>query len=381
VTLYCRLLCVGWAVAALACGSHAQKPANSDPIPTENILKTWLSSGDPRLEAWGAHDAVATHDQNLTPYLLSLVSKWQPLVRTCTVSRCSDLSPEQMDERDAMAAVLDTLIQMNVSVPADDLRNLAPDFGDYVAILLARQPSEESGPLSFDFYRSPAQTSNALQYVSATLLALHPPPGFAANLLSSIKVYAAVLVVNPGAEQPQTGSATSCGAYIVQPREGWPGIGTYGLSRHKGGSNFNVVGGAVPVYATRQELPRYTGSVDCLMSSNVYLSPSDRLQLIAEMLGVSPEAMPWETGTETKIEFKSLIQFDAELLDFVNEQQQKYRETASALADHGLLLPSEVEASLPELNLEIQDMRGVGAKFIPELPNLPPRVDWSYSYQ
>ena len=45
-------LYVGCMVAALASGSHAQTPSNNATIPSENALETWLSSGDPRLEAW-----------------------------------------------------------------------------------------------------------------------------------------------------------------------------------------------------------------------------------------------------------------------------------------------------------------------------------------
>lgn len=367
-------------MAILAVGSQAQTPSKNDPIPSENTLETWVRSGDPRLEAWGAHDALVTHDQNLTPYLVSLVSKWQPLVRQkCGGPTCSELSPEQLDERDAMAAVLDTLIQMKVSVSADDLRNLAPDFGDYVAILLARLPNEDSSPLSFDFYRASGQPNYALQYVSAALLAHLPPSGFAADLLGSIKVYAAVLAIVPGPEPPRIRSGVDCGAYLVAPRENWPEIGQYGLFRHGSNAAFLVVGGDVPVYATRQESPRYI-NLQCSRAGNVYLGPDDRFRLIAEMLGVSPGEMQWKTAIETKIEYKSLKQFDAALLTFVNEQQQKYRATANALSEHSFMTPAEVEASLPELDLEIQDMRGPGAAPIPQLSSLPPRVTWSYSH-
>jgi hypothetical protein len=57
--------------------------------------------------------------------LLLLASQWQPLSPQIDgKSPQPHLSREQMDERDAMAAVLDTFIQLKVTVPADSLRNL-----------------------------------------------------------------------------------------------------------------------------------------------------------------------------------------------------------------------------------------------------------------
>lgn len=66
--------------------------------------------------------------------------------------------------------VVDALIQLNAPVPSATLRNLAPDFETAAAILLARMPMEESGPLSLELYRSPVKPDFTLQYVSAPTL-------------------------------------------------------------------------------------------------------------------------------------------------------------------------------------------------------------------
>ena len=101
--------------------------------------------------------------------------------------------------------------------------------------------------------------------------------------------------------------------------------------------------------------------------------------MIAEMLSISPAAIPWQTGLMTTIAFQSPEQFDHAVLDFVEEQQQKYRATVAALADRGLLTPSEAEESLPELKLKLNDMRGEGTTPIPDPANLPSHVEWSSS--
>ena len=100
--LFCRSLCVGCLAATLAPWAPAQTPAEA--LPSEITLESWLRSGEPRLVAWGAHDALATRNRNLIPDLLSLASRWQPLSQQNSDSPPhSELSARQSEERDAMA--------------------------------------------------------------------------------------------------------------------------------------------------------------------------------------------------------------------------------------------------------------------------------------
>jgi hypothetical protein len=376
MTLLRQWLCVACLAATAVPYSPAQTLSESEELPSQDTMESWLLSGDPRLVAWGAHDILVSRNQNLTGDLLTLANGWQPLSQQPSGSSPQpELSSEQKDERDAMAAVLDALIQMNVAVPADTLRRLSPDFGNDVVILLARLPAEESGALSFELYRSPPEHGYALQYVSAALLAQHPPPGFAADLLANIHVRANVWVVLPGSEGFGVGGGGSHCVSPELPREDWPAIGQYALSKQKGDGASLVVGGVDPIYATRKESTRFLGD-DSVMSMGVYLGPGERLRLISEMLGVSPGALKWQTAPQTTIEFASLPQFDAALRAFVDEQQEKYRATADALVARDLMAPEEADESLPELELNLIDMRGEGAVPIPKTPDLPSRLEW-----
>jgi len=374
--LFCRSFYVGCLAATLTPWAPAQTPAAVEALPSEITLEGWLRSGEPRLVAWGAHDALATRNRNLIPDLLSLASRWQPLSQQNSDSPPhSELSAQQSEERDAMAAVLDALIQMNVTVPADALRALAPDLGNDVAILLSRMPYEESRPLSLDFYRAPPQRGYALQYVSAALLALHPLPEFVADLFANIRVRATVIVVDPG-PQDGFGSAGCCGGSFEPPREGWPETGQYSLSTQNSDGASLVVAGIDPIYATRTLSTGYVGD---RCGAGVYLGPDQRLRLIAGMLGVAPETIPWQTAPQTTIEYQSRDQFEAALIAFVVEQQQHYRATAAALADHNLLSLYDATQSFPELELALMDMRGENTEPIPRTSNLPSRVEWSSS--
>jgi hypothetical protein len=377
MSLFCRLLCVGCLAATLVARASAQTPSGTNSLPSESTLESWLSSEDPRLVAWGAHDVLVARDPNPIPQLVTLASRWQPLSLQDSDTEYYS-SQKRKDQRDAMAAVLDALIQMNVALPADTLRNLAPDFGNHVAILLSRMPEEESGALSFDFYRSPPDHAVSLQYVSAALLALHPPAGFAADLLGSISVQANVLVVLPGAERLGSGIGGSCFVGDESPHENWPMTGQYRLTKQKSDGASLVVAGIDPIYAIRSESTHYLPE-SCSVSMGMYLSPEERLRLIAEMLGVPREEIQWNTVAYATIEFQSLEQFERELLAFVEVERAKHRATVAALADRNLLTLAEAEQSLPELKLKIGDQRGKGVLPIPEPSNLPSRVEWSYA--
>jgi len=367
-----RLLRGGYLVLMLAALCRAQAPPPAAGLPpestiSEHTIDSWLLSGDPRLVAWGAHYALIARDENQVPELLDLASRWQPL---------SDRTDEASDERDAMAAIIDALIQMNAPVPTDTLRALAPDFGNDVAVLLSRMPAEEAEPLSFDFYRHLPESSYALRYVSGALLALHPPPGFAADLLANIQVQARILVVQPGQRAGMGMSDGDCYQISEPARRDWPATGQYVLSLQNRDGGWVVVGGLDPIYARRELSTRYLGN-PCRTSYGVVLGPKQRLRLIAEMLGIAPEAIPWQASIVTNIEFYSLEKFYHAVLAFVAEQQEKYRATVAELGVHNLLTPAEAQQTLPELVLHFSGGPGDGSGPIPGLSNLPPRVQWS----
>ena len=121
-----------------------------------------------------------------------------------------------------------------------------------------------------------------------------------------------------------------------------------------------MVGGAEPIYVSRVESSHYLGS-GCGGWSGLYLGREERRALIAEMFGIPTEQIPWKTDVQRDIGFTSIGQFTAELLAFVEEQQQMYRETAKALQARGLLSASEIAQSIPLMELDLTDARCAGS--------------------
>jgi hypothetical protein len=370
-----RLAFLSCAVLTLSMHARAQIASTSEPSPAEKLTREWLHSGEPLLVAWGAHEALLSRNPYLDVDLLSLASEWEPLLsgRSCDWA-CPELTPEQKERRFAMAAVLDALIQLHVTVPADTLHNLAADFENAAAILLARLPIEDAASLSMELYRSPPGRADVLRDVSAALLAQHPTTEFAEDLLADTTIQATIVVLFPG---DGFGSGRCGGAYFLpapEVHEKWPQIGQYKLSKESRSDSTLIVGGIDPIYATREESNNYLGNE----ARGVALAPEQRRRLIAQMLGVSPEEIPWKTFVETTIQYQSLEQFHIALSDFVDQQQQMYRATVEQLKERDLIQSSDVLRSLPMLQLTLMDMRGEErTEALPKDAKLPDRVVWS----
>jgi len=366
--VFCALVIFGFGLFAVG-----QKFADPPVPPTAVQIQAWLRSGDPQSVAWGAHYVLVTKNQALVSELLSLADTWQPFSPPKPdVAKRSSLTDNDVDRRDAMSAVLDALIQMDVSVPVETLRNLAPDFPNHVAVLLSRLPLEESETLSFDLYRSGVREGYGLQYVSAALLAQNPPAGFAAHLFSNIHNRATIFVIAPGAGEIGGGTAGDCfQSTASSPRPRWPVFGTYTLSKENSRGSFLVVSGIDPIFALRSETTHYVGQA---CGSRVYLGAEERRRLLAQMLKISPEAIDWQTELRRSIQFSSEQQFASDLRRFIAAQEEKYRVTAATLVAKGLLTTAEQDDSLPWLDIHLSDARGPGYAAIPPPSPWPARV-------
>lgn len=344
--------------------------------PSRSKIEALLPSQGPRIVAWEAHFALVSRDQSMVPALVSLADSWQQVAGTAAEE--DNISAEQFERRDAMAAVLDALIQMNVSVPVGTLRTLAADFPNYVAILLSRLPLGESQELSWEFYHAEPHSLGAddLQYVSAKLLAEAPPPGFAADLLSSIHVETTIFIDRPGKpvrEYGRCGGGFGCGP--PGSRKGWPEFGVYVLSENKIAGGFVIVSEEHPVYAFRQESTHYAGD-RCETFTFAILGPEERRELIAQMLDVAPDDIEWGATIRKTLVFQSEPQFYHDLLGYIASQQEEYGATARALVAKNLMLAAEEEESLPRIDLRFVDQPGPGFAPLQRPALLPAHLTW-----
>jgi hypothetical protein len=359
-----------------ACLAQDAAPLGEPPSTTE--INHLLSSGDPRLVAWGAHYALVEKAQGVASQLLDLADRWQATTADSNAEEPNAVPRDQTDEHDALAAVLDAIIQLHLNVSSAMLRNLSGDFPNQVAILLTGLPLEQAQSLSQEFYHLDPKTLGAhnLQYVSAVLLAKDPPAGFAADLFSSIHNRATIKITTPGRpEGDGYGGGSGVGCAMGESHSDWPEFGIYQLSAGKIGDSFVLMDGPDPIYALRSKTRFDTGD-KCENFTFLVLGPEERRRFVARWLGADPDDLEWETEAADTIVYQSDEQFYRELRAFIAGEQEKYRATAAALVEKNLIAVSEQDDALPYLELKFNDQRGPDASPIAEPASLPPHVSW-----
>jgi hypothetical protein len=199
-----------------------------------------------------------------------------------------------------MSAILDALLQMNSHLPVETLRALAPSFDNEVAVFLSRMPAEDTSKLRMEFFEDEHLTSS--RTASAALLALHPAPGFAQELMHEIEVTAVVTVVSPWLSGGIAVGSSSCGVgcgLVVDPN--WPPVALHQVSTEKTKNAVAIVDGIVPIYYSR--LMKMNASHSGCGARGVWLSNEMRHQLAAELSGLSSDTLAWELRPKTTITF------------------------------------------------------------------------------
>jgi hypothetical protein len=360
------------AAGGCSVGASAQSvPADVAAVGNAEVL---LGSGEPRLVAWGALEALADRDESLMPQLLSLADQWQPMTRVKRDEEHPEgFLREDLDRRDAMEAVLDALIGLGAQVPATTVRLVAADFGNTAAVMLSRLPVEEAAKLGAELYRMKGDHVYALQYVSASLAARSPVAGFAAGLLRGTEVQAAIYLVNVGTGPVSSNSIGDCFDRPPAAHPGWPKTGQYRLLSEGSSSELLLVkagDGVSAIYADRVEADRYNG---CGMSMGMALTAGRRLELIGQMLG---EPAKWRTAPERTIEVESAMQLNAELMDFIGGEEGKHVATLKALEAKGLVSPEEAADAMPRMQVRVQEMRRDRSIAYVKPAGSPADVEW-----
>jgi len=369
-----------------AAALRAQNPIDFSTPPDSNVIASWLHSGDPRLVAWGASFTLRSQDTARIPDLVVLARDWRPAA--------VENSYTSNDRARAMSVVLDTLIQMQATVPAESIEGLVHNFPEPALILLSRLPWQEGQPVLFKFYwgKEPGDYGDLLPHIAAALLALHPPPGFAVNLLSQVMLHATLIVTPIRAADNGTSSASAreCGLFPPVPiTPNWPPIYNYDLTDSAPApgaqsDGFIVVPGSPAIRAVRSA-DRYSHS--CFLE----YTDESRIRLLAQMAGqpIAPTVMVQMNhdncrcttlvpappndpllqmlSTNHAVEYKDAPQFLHDVQEYITDLQAKFRVLTTNLQQKGALTPEESAGATPHINIEVVDRRGVTPSALPTL--------------
>ncbi|MFZ0818487.1 MAG: hypothetical protein WAM91_00340 [Candidatus Acidiferrales bacterium] len=376
-----RLRFPGIAIAALLGASAVAGQSALSQIEPSAVLKnmqqqsaqlaaSWLHASDPRLQAWGAYFVLRDRLKDLSPDLIALLSAHQVVEK--------DYNSPDNDQHDAIVAVLDALIQLDLKVPVSEAARLYPEFPAETLLLLSKFNSaddstepEVTEALLHIFESEPSSSNGWL--AAGDLLASRRAPGFAALVLKGMVIHLDVGVWTPN-QIGGFGSGSSCcgGIFSHEPKKGWPEVGNYELfdcGTPGRESATMLAGGKDPAYYVRTVDALYgygsAGSCGCRADRKLI-----RQHFLETLLGDDDENIPVKATVSRGIEWHDGATFVSEILGFIQTQRDAIAQVVKELEDNLLLTSDEAAVAMPRIEIQINDYRDGDKTPLPPLPNL-----------
>lgn len=311
----------------------SETPVNS------NLLQQWFHSGDPRLIAWAADFARRTHDTQT----IAEMSAW--LERSPIPPPTYKLDEPQPAQRQAVIAVLDTLIQENVRVPIPAIEAVAPYFPAQAIILIGRVPLAESRATlnNWTHEQEGNWSGRILARVASMMLAQDPVSmkpeefSFASRIVAASEEDLQISIRASDSGQNGGVAGGVCGDSL--PREvspDWPQIYGYVLLENDPQvMNAPVV---VDLYGDRivyWRVDKNAGWGTC--NAVQWLNPVTRHRLIAYWLGVREQDMQWQPVKHVHITWRCKANYEQLLGALVEAEREKLQATVNTLYQRGIL--------------------------------------------
>lgn len=333
--------------------------------PTDEMVRVWLASSEPRLVAWGGHYVLADKREALLPEVEAIVEQWTARL---AVARFWD-----NDRHSALTILLDDIIQMNGRLSAESVEKLDSTLDSERVMLLMQMGWEDAGPQWKQLYERTDPSGFPSQNIAAQMLAKHPPAGFAASLARDVTVQAEIVVVSPNSGfQFGGGFASCCGGGMGGQKGNWPTIPRYVFttSKTKIKGAKTLIEGADPVYVVRSEDMFHAFYPEC--RSSVQLNDGLRIHLLGAM--ADTPAM----DLHPKLEFLFIDREDyrARVVGLVEEKQAAFAGMMNALAARGVMTEEERQGTALRMELTLHDARGKDAVDLPAIAFRPP-VNWA----
>jgi hypothetical protein len=351
---------------------HAQgTDITVDTKATPQDIQAWLSSGDPRLVAWGAYFARVNADDHATATMVQLMESW--------TAPGKDEEQASKEDINAMSDVLDALIVRKRKVSLEALSAIASSFPNQAAILASRLPIAEATPLLLTWYeKRNSDDHSVLPRIAAMLLSNAPPPGFAASVLAESEEDLRIIVLSANYGVGYGGSiGSSCGdGWGVAPPAGWPAVFRYGVEENSPHSHDPVLIRAAGDTITYHRIDTNTGWGSCFDPRP--LTMQTRMGLVVQMLGGDTKKIPWAIERQSSIAFENNAQFLRELQEQINKEEADMQATAEDLFARGFLTRAEADLVRPKLAVTVSDNRIAGGLPLPRMEARDPRTTLNF---
>jgi hypothetical protein len=345
-------------LSVMAGALSAQEPVITPETPVDDgVLHEWLHSSDPRLIAWAADFARRTHNAQMVAEMPELLQHW-------TVPQAFGGDEPQAEQRRAVAAVLDTLIQENARIPIPAIEAVAEFFPEQAAILIGRLPLSESRVALQDWTYGATGTWNGrtLARIASMMLAKDPGPsrgfgnrndlGFVASVVAASEEELQIAVASVETGHVATVSGTCGDSMGRKLPAGWPQVYTYGLSENDPQVSAHILVELDDDRIVFVRMAENGGWGSCYGVQ--WLDPSTRHRLIAHWLGVQEKEMAWQPVESFTIVWTDKAAYQRQLGEITEAQREKLHATVDALRQRGFLSESEAVTVAPRLIVTVQ---------------------------
>lgn len=297
--------------------------------PGDKPVAELLASGDPKDQAWGAYLAGNQGLKDASRELMKLAFS--------------------EDWRVRMAA-LDSLIRLEITIPADALEKLATRRLDEPLIFIARnlhaERPEEYGAVIESLFAKPDISDHYWVALNSILLT-KPPAGFAARLLREWTIHTTLLVDDTGSAwfgTPGLGAAAGDGTRFSE--WGFPPLFMYFVFENPDSRDTLIAGGSHPVGYHRQ-----------VSSSQTYYQRDRneyRKDYLLELSRTGGDPRPLRRSHAVK--WSGVQAYRKSVRETITGIRQAVEKMKARLTDAGLLTSSEAPA-FPSAEIRVIDER------------------------
>jgi hypothetical protein len=333
-------------LAAVLCSVASVRAQNSEITPETNVepalLHTWLKSGDPRLVAWAADFARRHHDAALVSEIPGVIVRWR-------AAPIDGDYPKRIAPRRTILALVDALIQEHTEVSIELIQSLANEFPAQSMLLIERLPLERSSPtlmnwaFSNDFH---APITGTRAHAAAMILAHNPDPNFAYHIVEGLVQHVTVHVSRQWMGFAGSGGMSCGDSFAVSPPPRWPIVYDYRLLERNSEVESRSAG-LVPIVTLgdrtvdAERFEETGGRGGCWSHDS---DASFRHELLAYLLGVKPDKMPWQPEESINVVWTTKSAYERELGSIVETERGKMLGTLQQLKNRNLFderMPTE----------------------------------------
>ena len=322
----------------------------SQPKLTAADLQQWLRSGDPRQIVWAAH-YVAQYGEAAYPGTHTIMVELLDKERTSTEPNALAPAASQHDHNEAVAALLDAFILQKAPPSTGIIATVADTFPNQAILLASYLPQAEKSSLLESWYglRNYNASGRLLARFATLMLADHPPPALAANLVNEAEEHLTIVLQ----QTPEPGSGVggaACGDFLSTPvRPNWPVVYTYQLEENATGTRDPLLVAVDDDRITYRRVADNEPEGSCFGVR--WLNPRTRHSLIAHWLGIPERSMSWSTQSVAMVVWTTREAYLAELARSIEQHRQALQATVQALVARHILQNQQAISVQPQLVL------------------------------